>query len=64
MRLALAMSKVTTPIFLGIVYFVVVTPIGILRRVAGHRSLEHSVGNGGYWVVRPEPRQSDLRRQF
>ncbi len=32
MGLAHAISKVTTPIFMGIVYFVVMTPIGFLRR--------------------------------
>ena len=64
MRLALAISKVTTPIFLGIVYFAVVMPIGLLRRALGHRTLEHELENGGYWVVRGAPRHSDLRRQF
>ena len=64
MRLALAISKVTTPIFLGIVYFVVLTPIGLLRRALGHRALDHELQNGGYWVVRDEPRHSDLNRQF
>lgn len=32
MGLAHLISKVTTPIFMGIVYFVVMTPIGYIRR--------------------------------
>ena len=35
MGLAHAISKVTTPIFMGIVYYLVVTPIGLLRRIIG-----------------------------
>ena len=64
MRMALAISRVTTPVFLGVVYFAVLTPIGMLRRALGHRALEHQSEKGGYWVVRGEPRRSDLRRQF
>jgi hypothetical protein len=35
MGLAHAISKVTTPIFMGIVYFVVITPMGFIRRRLG-----------------------------
>ena len=35
MKLAETISKVTTPIFMGIVYFVVVTPMGFIRRRLG-----------------------------
>ena len=35
MGLAHAISKVTTPIFMGIVYFIVLTPIGLVRRLSG-----------------------------
>ncbi|MEP6733735.1 MAG: SxtJ family membrane protein [bacterium] len=34
MGLAHLISKVTTPIFMSIVYFVVITPIGYLRRLS------------------------------
>ena len=64
MRMALAMSKVTTPIFLGIVYFAVLTPIGMLRRALSHQPLQHELQDGGYWVGRDEPRRSNLTRQF
>jgi len=64
MGLAMAMSKVTTPIFLGLVYFAVFTPIGKLRRALGHNAMVHEIDSGGFWVVRNEPRRSDLRRQF
>lgn len=35
MALAHLISKVTTPIFMGVVYFVVITPVGYLRRLSG-----------------------------
>jgi hypothetical protein len=35
MGLAHAISKVTTPIFMGIVYFLVILPIGWIRRSSG-----------------------------
>lgn len=61
MGLALAMSKVTTPIFMGIIYFVVLTPTGlVLRLVRGKR-----VDSGSWWVRRASgERRSDLARQF
>ena len=34
MGLAHMISKVTTPIFMGIVYFLVMTPIGFIRRMS------------------------------
>jgi hypothetical protein len=65
MALAHAISKVTTPIFMGIVYFVVLTPIGILRRVLGSNPVEHASVDGSYWHTRPEnKRRANLHRQF
>jgi hypothetical protein len=65
MGLAHAISKVTTPIFMGIVYFVVLTPIGIARRVIGSNPVEHRPVEDSYWHTRPEgKRRGDLHRQF
>ncbi|MBW8769710.1 MAG: hypothetical protein JF589_08150 [Gemmatimonadetes bacterium] len=36
MGLAKAISKVTTPIFMGVVYFLVILPIGLIRRLTGN----------------------------
>jgi hypothetical protein len=52
MGLALAMSKVTTPLFLGIVYFVVLTPLGLVLRAVGHRPLARPRGAASRWVAR------------
>lgn len=49
MGLALLLSKVTTPIFMGIIYFLVITPISFLVKLFGKRSLVHKAGPHGYW---------------
>ena len=65
MALALIISKVTTPLFMGIVYFGVLTPIGVAMRLAGRRPLARRRGPATYWAERPPTaRRSDLRRQF
>jgi len=65
MGLALAISKVTTPIFMGIVFFLVITPIGFLMRLFGKRPLRYDPAAPSYWRPRPEAeRRSDLTRQF
>lgn len=65
MRGAHALSRVTTPLVLALVYLCVVTPIGVLRRLAGRSALERPGDAPTYWVRRPaDARRSDLRRQF
>jgi hypothetical protein len=64
MRLGLAISRVTTPIFMGIIFFLVITPVGVVARVLGHRPLVHE-GRATFWRVRREgDRKSNLERQF
>jgi len=64
MLLARLISKVTTPIFMGIVFFVVVTPIGLLMRLVGHRALVHPERDGGFWAPPASGGRSDIERQF
>jgi Saxitoxin biosynthesis operon protein SxtJ len=64
MRLALLISRVTTPILMGAVYFLVVTPTGLLMRVFGRNQLTSRRDRETLWVSRGESRRSDLRRQF
>ena len=40
MRFGLLLSKVTTPIVMGLVFYVVIAPIGIVMRIAGRDSLK------------------------
>jgi hypothetical protein len=64
MGLALLISKVTTPIFMGLVFFVSITPIALLMRLFGKRPMKVAPGPT-YWHDRPEGhRRGDLSRQF
>ena len=65
MGLAKAISKVTTPIVMSIIFFLVLTPAGFLVRLFGHRPLTHPRGAGTYWHSRPEgDRRGAMDHQF
>jgi hypothetical protein len=65
MGLALAISKVTTPIFMAVVFFLVITPISFVMRAVGKRPLRYNPAASSYWRPRAEAdRRSDLTRQF
>ena len=64
MKMALMISKVTTPIFMSIVYFVVLTPTGLLMRVIGRKPMVHPLAEGGYWHSTEGNEPSDLKNQF
>ncbi len=64
MSAAHAISKVTTPLFLSIVYLFVLTPAGLLMRGLGRNPLRHEESAGGYWVTREPGQGTDLDRQF
>lgn len=67
MRFALLLSKVTTPIFMAIVFFLVIGPIGLMMRILGRNPMTRALRGGTtYWVAREERsgRRSDLTRQF
>jgi hypothetical protein len=63
MAFGLALSKITTPIFMSVVYFLVITPIGILRRTFGRNALI-ARGTTTVWATRDTAASSDLHRQF
>ncbi len=64
MGLAHAISKVTTPIFMGVVYFLVITPTSLVMTLVGKRPLTARRAES-LWTTRPpEARRSDLERQF
>lgn len=65
MGLALAISKVTTPIVMAVLWYLVLTPAGFLVRLFGHRPLEAQRDAATYWRTRPAgQRQSALDHQY
>jgi Saxitoxin biosynthesis operon protein SxtJ len=63
MAMATAISKVTTPIVMGVVYFLVLTPTGLLRRALGWNPLAPT-STSTLWSARGSHNRSDLTRQF
>ncbi len=62
MGLGQLLSKVTTPVFLGVVFFIVLAPVGLVMRLTGRSPLPRGKG----WVPRaPDARaRTDMLRQF
>jgi saxitoxin biosynthesis operon SxtJ-like protein len=63
MGLAHAISTVTTPVFMGVVYFVVFAPAGALMRLFGRNPIAPN-HEGTRWVARETGTKSDMARQF
>ena len=65
MGIAKVLSKVTTPLFMGIVYFIVLTPMAFIRRRLGGNPMRHAPENDSYWTkhtVSADPNR--MERQF
>jgi hypothetical protein len=64
MGLAHAISRITTPVFMGAVFYLVMTPIGLMRRTVSANSLRHRADKSGYWKRRDPDASSTMERQF
>jgi hypothetical protein len=65
MSLAHAISRVTTPIVMGAVYFVVLAPVGLVMRALGRNPLIRADRGGTFWVNRADAGgRSTMEHQF
>jgi len=65
MALAHLISRFTTPLFMGIVYFGVLTPVGMIKRAFGSNPMASRAQGGSYWVARRDDMtQRSMERQF
>ncbi len=65
MSLGHALSRITTPIFMAVVYFLVLVPVGLAMRAIGRNPLSRTAIKGSFWVARTEAEQrTDIARQF
>jgi len=68
MKFGLLLSRVVNPIILGIVFFLVISPMAILRRLLGKDSLhlKFNPNTDSYWITRnpPGPKTGSMSRQF
>jgi hypothetical protein len=67
-RLGLLLHQIVNPLVMGIIFFVVVTPIGLLFKLTGKDPLKlrWSADDESYWVGRnpPGPDPVSMKRQF
>jgi len=61
---SLALSKVTTPVFMSVVYFMILTPAGTLMRLLGRNPLARDPKHATFWATRDAGPRSDMERQF
>jgi len=68
LRLGAAIAAVVNPMILAILFFLVVTPMALVMRIAGKRPLRLAPDPtaASYWIAReaPEGRAASMRRQF
>lgn len=62
MQLAVSISKVTTPVFMGVVYFLVLLPVGLVMRAFGRNAIKHRPVNDSYWAPRSTARGTMLNQ--
>jgi hypothetical protein len=64
MGVAHAISRVTTPVFMSITYFLVLMPVGLLRRAVARNPLRRDPASSSYWVRHEQREAESMRRQF
>jgi saxitoxin biosynthesis operon SxtJ-like protein len=57
-----AISRVTSPLIFGILYYLVFTPVGVLRRTIGSSPLTRSADASTFWTPRPPHTAEEARR--
>ena len=67
-KLGYVLGRIVSPLVLGLIFFVVMTPLGLLMRLLRKDTLRlrGNPGAGSYWIVRqpPGPPGETMRDQF
>lgn len=67
-RFGLLLSKISTPIVMGVLFFAVLTPIGFLMRLSGKDPLRLKFDRAGesYWINRepPGPEPESMKNMY
>tara|TARA_B100001057_G_scaffold157272_1_gene157824 strand:- start:2787 stop:3170 length:384 start_codon:yes stop_codon:yes gene_type:complete len=63
-RFGLLLSRIISPIIMGVIFFLVVTPTGLLMRLFNQDLLKLKFNkNQSYWIVKNDPK-SKMKNQF
>lgn len=67
-RFGLLLHQVVTPVVMGVLFFLTVTPLGLLMRATGKdpMRLRRDPAAASYWIVRtpPGPSADSMKQQF
>jgi hypothetical protein len=67
-RFGLLLNRVVNPIVMGLLFFLIITPIAVVMRVMGKRPLQTDLDRtaASYWVKRepPGPAPESMKQQF
>ena len=63
-KFGIFLGKIISPLIMGIIFFLVVTPIGLVMRLLNRDLLNLRFNNNGsYWIEKTEPK-SKMKNQF
>ena len=63
-KLGMILGAIISPIVMGIVFFVVITPIGLIMKIIGKDLLNNKYNNNkSYWINRDKTK-STMKQQF
>ena len=63
-KLGVILGKIIAPIVMGLIYFIIITPIGLLMRLVGKDVLNLKFNkNDSYWIKRTK-NINTMKRQF
>ena len=63
-KFGIFLGKIISPIIMGIIFFLVVTPIGLLMRLLGNDLINLKYNNNkSYWIEKSGPK-SKMKNQF
>jgi hypothetical protein len=65
-KFGMLLSKIVSPIVMGIIFFITVTPIGLIRRLKHPDPLHQAFDKDAesYWIVREAESLTSMRKQY
>jgi hypothetical protein len=66
MRIGLLLSKITTPIIMGVIFVLIIVPVGLFMRIARRDPLRRSFDRdlASYRIASEHPPKSNLEKPF
>ena len=64
-KFGITLGNIVAPIVMGIIYFLVVTPTGLIMKIIGKDLLNNKYDKNkkSYWIIRDKPK-STMKQQF